>query len=61
MFQPPIDPLLYALLNLHCFLGGIAAIVAYRKGRKLSVWLPLGLIGGPIALVAALTMKSKKS
>jgi hypothetical protein len=59
-FSPPIDPLLYILLNLHCLIGGIAATIAYRKGRKLTTWLVLGLIGGTVALVAALLLKSNK-
>jgi hypothetical protein len=59
-FQPPIDPVLYIVLNLHCLIGGIAAAIAYRKGRRLSVWLLIGLIGGTAAFIAALTLKPRK-
>ncbi|WP_013321131.1 hypothetical protein [Gloeothece verrucosa] len=60
MPQPPIDPTLYWLLTFHCFIGGIAATIAWRKGRNLGLWLILGLVGGTAAFFAALLMKSKK-
>ncbi|KGF73584.1 hypothetical protein DO97_19120 [Neosynechococcus sphagnicola sy1] len=57
MSDLPIDATLYLLLNLHCLLGGIAAIIAQRKGRHLGRWLILGLVGGTLALVAAIALK----
>jgi hypothetical protein len=53
----PIDSTLYLLLSVHCLNGVIAAIVAQSKGRNLSKWLVLGLIGGTVALVAAIALK----
>lgn len=61
MTDLPIDSTLYVLLNLHCLLGGIAAVIAARKGRRLSVWLLVGLIGGTAALIAAILLKSNPS
>jgi uncharacterized membrane protein YedE/YeeE len=57
----PIAPTLYLLLNFHCLMGGIAAVVAARKGRKLSTWLLLGLVGGTVALVGAIVLKPVRS
>lgn len=51
MPQPPIDPTLYWLLTFHCFIGGIAATIAWRKGRNLGLWLILGLVGGTAAFL----------
>ncbi|HBS71432.1 MAG TPA: hypothetical protein DEP38_26610 [Cyanobacteria bacterium UBA9226] len=45
---------LYLLLGLHCLIGITAAIVARKKGLNFQLWLILGLIGGTVALVAAL-------
>jgi len=59
MSELPIDPTLYFLLNLHCLIGGIAAVVAARKGYRLGVWLIIGLVGGTAALVAATILKRK--
>lgn len=56
----PIDPKIYFLLNLHCLLGGIAAVVAARKGYRLGRWLLIGLVGGTPALVAAIVLKAKQ-
>ncbi len=56
-----IDSTLYLLLNLHCLLGGIAAIIAWRKGRSLSLWLLLGLVCGIAAFIVALLMKQKQT
>jgi hypothetical protein len=53
----PIDSPLYLLLGVHCLNGVIATIVAQSKGRNLSQWLILGLIGGTVALVAAIALK----
>jgi hypothetical protein len=61
MSDIPIAPTLYLLLNVHCFLGGIGAVIAWRKGRNLAFWLLLGLIGGFAPFLASLIMKSKKS
>ncbi len=56
----PIDPTFYWLLTFHCLIGIVAAVIARRKGRSLSLWLILGLIGGTAALIAALLMKEKE-
>jgi len=61
MSDLPIDPNLYLFLNLHCLLGGIAAMIAFKKGRRLGVWLILGLIGGTATLVASLLIKGTKA
>jgi uncharacterized membrane-anchored protein len=61
MSDLPIDPTLYFLLNFHCLLGGIAAVIAKRKGYSLGLWLILGLIGGTATLIVTLLMKAKKS
>jgi hypothetical protein len=53
----PIPMALYLALNLHCLIGGIAAVVAARKGRRLVPWLLIGLVGGTVALVAAIALK----
>lgn len=60
MTDLPINPILYLMLNLHCLIGGIAAVIARRQGRNLGVWLIIGLIGGTFALIAVLLMKDKK-
>jgi hypothetical protein len=39
--------------TLHCIIGVIAAIVAKQKGYEFRVWLPMGLIAGTPALIAA--------
>jgi uncharacterized membrane protein YoaK (UPF0700 family) len=48
--------LLWGAGILHFTIGAIAANVAHRKGRRLSFWLPLGLIAGTPALIAALLL-----
>lgn len=53
----PVSPTVYLLLNLHCLLGGIAAVIAAQKGRSLTPWLLWGLLGGTATLVIALTLK----
>lgn len=60
MSEPPIDPTLYWLITFHCFMGGVAATIAWRKGRNLGLWLILGLICGTAAFITTLLMKSKK-
>lgn len=58
MSELPIDPTLYLLINLHCFLGGLGAVIARLKGRRNFIfWLILGLIGGEAIFLAALLMK----
>lgn len=37
-------------------LGLVGTLVAYRKGRSLAAWTVLGLLLGPIALLAALVV-----
>lgn len=61
MSHLPVDPALYIMLNLHCLIGGIAAVVAWRKGYPLGTWMIWGLIGGTIALVYALLAKPNPS
>ncbi|ACK70580.1 conserved hypothetical protein [Gloeothece citriformis PCC 7424] len=60
MSDPPIDLTLYWLLTFHCFLGGLGATIAWRKGRNLPFWLILGLIAGTAVFFVALLMKPKK-
>ncbi|HEY9617504.1 MAG TPA: hypothetical protein V6C64_11715 [Microcoleaceae cyanobacterium] len=55
----PIDPIAYLILNLHCLIGGVAAVVAARKGYRLGLWLVLGLIGGTAALIVAIVLQPK--
>jgi hypothetical protein len=43
---------------LHCTMGLVAALVAKRKGRDWSFWLPVGLIVGTPALIAAWRLTS---
>lgn len=57
----PLDPTLYLLLNLHCLMGGLAAVVAARKGYRLERWLLWGLIGGTGALIIAVRMPQKEA
>jgi hypothetical protein len=45
---------------LHTLMGLLAAIVAWRKGRQLVVWLPIGIIVGTPALLMAITMPSRQ-
>ncbi|MGI0487238.1 hypothetical protein ACN4EK_17485 [Pantanalinema rosaneae CENA516] len=56
----PIDPIVYLMLNLHCLLGGVAAVVAARKGYRLGLWLGLGLVGGTAALIAAIVLQPRQ-
>ena len=60
MSELPLDTNLYILLSLHCLIGGIAAIIAQQKGYRLGTWLILGLVGGTVALIVALWMKTKE-
>jgi hypothetical protein len=60
MSDLPIDPTVYLLLNLHCLFGGIAAVIAKRKGRSLKLWLILGLFCGIAAFLTTLMMKPTK-
>ncbi|MBL1176310.1 hypothetical protein [Pantanalinema sp. GBBB05] len=55
----PIDPIVYLLLNFHCLMGGVAAVIAARKGYRLGLWLGLGLVGGTAALIAAIFLPPK--
>ncbi|MGK7873343.1 MAG: hypothetical protein AB4426_08520 [Xenococcaceae cyanobacterium] len=55
-----IDSTLYLLFSAHCLIGVIAAVVAQQKGYSLGRWIILGLMGGTVALVFALWMKSKQ-
>jgi hypothetical protein len=42
---------------VHFGVGLVAAIVAVRKGRDWKWWVPIGLIGGTPALIAAINLK----
>lgn len=57
----PFDPTLYLLFNLHCLIGGIAAVVAARKGYSLGRWLLWGLLGGTGALIVSVVMQRKET
>lgn len=54
-------PIVIGAGTLHFAIGTIAATIAQRKGRKLSVWLPLGLIMGTPALIVALLLSDAES
>jgi hypothetical protein len=59
-FDPQLAPQWYLIpLILHCFMGGMAAIAAYKKGLNLKRWIIFGIIGGTPALVAAILAKPK--
>jgi hypothetical protein len=45
---------------LHILIGLVAAIVAWRKGRQLAVWLPIGIIAGTPALIMVITTPARK-
>jgi len=59
MTDLPINPTIYLLLNLHCLIGGIAAVIAQRKGYNLILWLFLGLLGGTFTFFVALMLTNK--
>ena len=61
MSNLPINSTLYLLLNLHCLLGGVAAVVAARKGYRLGRWLLWGLLGGTGALIVSVVMPRKET
>ena len=60
MFDLSIDPAIYALLFFHCFIGGIAALVAKQKGYNYWLWLTLGFIGGTFAFIGIIMMKDSR-
>jgi hypothetical protein len=49
----PFWPIVIGAGLLHCAIGVVAALVAKRKGRNWGFWLPVGLIAGTPALIAA--------
>jgi hypothetical protein len=53
----PLVPIVITAGVLHCAIGIVAAFVAQRKGRQLGIWLPIGLIAGTPALIAAWRLK----
>jgi hypothetical protein len=60
LFNSQLAPQWYLIpLTLHCFMGGIAAIAAHKKGLSLKRWIIFGIIGGTPALVAAILAKPK--
>lgn len=56
----PFDFPLYAPLALHCVIGGVATVIAQSKGRRFETWLLWGLIGGTVALIAAIALKPEE-
>lgn len=48
---------LAVVLTLHTLIGVIGALVAYWKGRSLSLWLLIGVFAGTAAFLTALLMK----
>ena len=59
LFTLPEPSLVFLLMLLHCLIGLSAAIVADQKGYPFTLWLIIGLIGGTIALIAALFLSPK--
>ncbi len=55
----PLMPLGIGLMTLHCIIGVMAAIVAQQRGLSFRRWIWIGLLGGTIALIAALRTPSK--
>jgi hypothetical protein len=53
----PLGPIVMTAGVLHCAIGLVAARIAQQKGRPLSLWLPIGLIAGTPALIAAWRLK----
>jgi hypothetical protein len=49
----PPWPIVIGAGLLHCTLGFTAAVLAKRKGHDWNFWLPVGLIAGTPALIAA--------
>ena len=54
----PLMPLGIGLMVLHCVIGVAAAIVAQQRGLSFRRWIWIGLLGGTIALIAALRKPS---
>jgi hypothetical protein len=50
----PLMPLGIGLMILHCVIGIAAAVVAMQRGLSFRRWIWIGLLGGTIALIAAL-------
>lgn len=42
------------LMGLHCIIGLTAALLARQQGRPFLPWIFWGLLGGTIALIAAI-------
>jgi uncharacterized membrane protein YoaK (UPF0700 family) len=61
VIELPSLPILCGAGILHFTIGAMAATIAHRKGRKLSLWLPIGLIVGTPALVAAVLLDKGKN
>jgi hypothetical protein len=55
----PLMPLGIGLMILHCVIGVMAAVVAQQRGLSFRRWIWIGLLGGTIALIAALRSPSK--
>jgi hypothetical protein len=50
----PLMPLAIGLMVLHCVIGTAAAFVAQQRGLSFRRWIWIGLLGGTLALIAAL-------
>jgi hypothetical protein len=57
----PVLPILFAAGGLHCIIGTIAAFIATTKGHNFRFWLPVGLIAGTPALIAAWRLAPKNT
>jgi hypothetical protein len=57
----PWMPIGLSLMVLHCMIGVIAAISAHQRGLSFQRWIWIGLLGGTIALIAALMLPPKTS
>jgi hypothetical protein len=55
----PLMPLGITLMSLYCVIGVIAAITAHQRGLSFQRWIWIGLLGGTIALIAALKTSPK--
>jgi hypothetical protein len=52
-------PIVLLLGAMHCAIGYAAAQIAINKGRSRDTWIPLGLVAGTPALIAALFLKAE--
>lgn len=52
---------IYTLASIHCTIGGIAGLIAWRKGLSPVKWILYGQLGGTIALIAVLSVRKENS